>query len=108
MAGIGDKKPIRLEHWYTTKAANGDFKETVTKYNLWADVKRKGGDRGEINGQTGLDNIIEFRVYWKPNIFPTGNWRVIYSGRTHTIHSIVKENEDRFNWIITAESTGKR
>lgn len=107
MAGL--KKQIRLENWKTTKDANGNNTEAIeVKYNFWAEVERLGGSKSSLNGKTGLSNDMKFTVSFRPDWFPTGNWRVIYRGRRHKVTSIEQQDEDRFQWIITAESIGKR
>jgi SPP1 family predicted phage head-tail adaptor len=103
------KKQIRLEKWKTTKDANGNNTEAIeVKYNFWAEVLRQGGSRGTTNGLTGLSNSMTFTIEYFPHVFPTGNWRVIYNGRRHKVTSIEKKDEDRFKWVISAESVGKR
>ena len=103
------KKQIRLEKWKTDKDANGNNTEAIeVKYNFWAEVIRQGGSRDTINGKTGLTNSMLFTVDFRPDWFPTGNWRVIYNGRRHKVTSIERKDEDRFKWVISAESVGKR
>lgn len=103
MAGIGGKKKIRLEKWTAAKDGLGDFKEAVQKWNLWATVTRTGGGRSSLNGQTSLTSGYQFEIYWKPDIFPTGKYRVAYDGKLLTVNSIEKKGEERFFWLINAE-----
>lgn len=106
---VGLMKEIKLEWWKTAKDGSGNNVESVYKrISMWADVKRVGGGRTNSNGQTSLDNTIQFKVNYRPNVFPTGNFRVVYDGRKHTVQSIVKDQEQRFYWVITAISTGKK
>lgn len=106
---IGAKKPIRLENYKAYQDAKGDWKESLIQgVGLWADVTRKSGVRSEYAGQTALTNVVKFRVTFKPNVYPTGNWRVIYAGRKHIITSIERVNENRFEWDFISVSTGKR
>lgn len=94
---------IRLEKWVSTKDGSGDFKETVTKYNLFAEVLSSGSSRLTTNGSTKLNNTVQFKIRFRPDFKPTGNWRVVYDGKRYTVNSIEKENQERFYWIITAD-----
>lgn len=100
--GIGDKKKIRLEKWTATKDGLGDYKESVQKWNLWATVTKTGGGRSSLNGQTGLVPSYQFEIYWKPDIFITGKYRVAYDGKLLTVSDFSKVDEKRFYWRITA------
>ena len=103
------EKMIRMDRYKSTKDSKGDFKETVDlRVTAWAEVSRSGGDRSSLNGQEGLTNFFLFRVKFNPKFNPTGNWRVIYDGRRFTVHSIEKEEQRRFHWIIKGEAQGKR
>lgn len=93
-------KQIRLEKYVSAQNGSGDWVETVTRYNTWAEVVRKGGDRSSLNGQTKLKSLLDFKVRFRPDYKPTGNWRVVYDGNRYTVHEIVKENEGRFYWIF--------
>lgn len=97
-------KQIRLEKWVSTKDGSGDFKETTTKYNLWAEVFEDGGGRSQVNGKNHLTNTARFRVYFRPDLKPTVGWKVVYDQKRYTISNIKKENGERFYWIITATS----
>jgi len=98
-------KPIRLEKWISVQDSNGEWDESITeKINVFAEVSRSGGDRSSLNGKEGLTNFFIFRFRYNPKIDPTSNWRVIYDGRRFTPHSIEKENQNTFYWIIKAEA----
>lgn len=106
---IGDRKPIQLEKWISVKDSKGDAKESVEqRVNTWADVSGSSGDRSSLNGKEGLTNFFIFKVRFDPSFDPTGNWRVVYDRRVFTVHSIEKEGQKRFYWIIKAEAKGKR
>lgn len=106
---VGLMKEIKLEWLKATKDGSGNNIESVYKrISVWANVKRIGGGRTTRNGQTVLENSIEFKVYFKPNVFPTGNWRVVYDGKKFTGQSIVKDEEKLFYWVITAKAEGKK
>jgi len=104
MAGVS--KQIRLEKWVSTQGATGNWTEGVTKYNCFAEVTRTGGGRSSLNGQDKLDSTIKFRVRFRPDFKPSGNWRVIYDGLKYTVNSIEKEDGKRFWWILTAKGSG--
>lgn len=101
-------KQIRLEKWVTVKDGSGNNTETVSKYNLFAEVKRNGGGRINTDGQTSLTQNIQFRVRFRPDFKPSGNWRVVFDGLRYTVQTIEKEGEDRFWWLIKTESQGER
>jgi SPP1 family predicted phage head-tail adaptor len=99
---------IRLERWESVKDVNGNWKENIViKVNVFAEVTRSGGDRSSINGQTGLTNFFIFRMRFNPKIQPSGTWRVIYGGRSFTVHSIELEEQKRFWWVIKAKEKGE-
>jgi head-tail adaptor len=105
---IGQRKQIKLEKWVAAKDGLGDSKEYVTNaYGIYAEVERLSGGRASLNGQTNLDNIFQFRMRFD-SFDPTGNWRIVYDRRRFTVHSIEKENQNRFYWIFKAEAVGTR
>lgn len=100
---------IRLEKWVSVKNGSGDSKESITqKVNVSAQVTRSSGDRSSLNGKDGLTNFFIFRFRFNPKFNPSGKWRVVYDQRVFTPHSIEKESQRRFWWIIKAESRGIR
>lgn len=92
------RKQIRLVKVTSTKDALGDIKEVETKYNLFADVEQSSSSRGDGT----LVSSLTFRVYFRPDFKPTGDWRIIYNGISYKVSSIVQDREDRFHWIINA------
>jgi SPP1 family predicted phage head-tail adaptor len=96
-------KQIRLERWTSVQDAFGNWTESVQKFNLFAEVTRKSGSRSSLNGQTRLNSIMEFRVRFRPDFNPTGNWRVVYDGNRYTVQEIIKEKEQRYWWIIRTD-----
>ena len=98
MAGM---RPIRLEKWVSTQV-NGVWNESVTKYNVFAEVTRQGGSKVNDSGHTSLTQTVKFKIRFRPNWKPSGNWKVIYDGIQYDIKSIERENEERFFWIFTA------
>lgn len=97
---------IRLEKVTAAKDGSGDWKETITKYNLWAEVLSGSSGRSSLNGRTTLNATKQFKVRFRPDFKPEGNWRIVYDAKKYTVNSIEKENEKRFYWIITAEALG--
>jgi head-tail adaptor len=105
---IGTMRQIKMEKWVSVKDVKGDFKESVTQVlNTWAEVSRSGGDRSSLNGKEGLTNFFVFRVRYG-RVIPTGNWRLVYDRRMFTVHSIEKEKQGNYWWIIKAEARGER
>lgn len=104
MAGLS--KQIRLEKYTSTQNGSGDWVETVTKYNCFADVTRLGGSRSSLNGSERLNQGYQFKVRFRPDFKPSGKWRVVYDGLRYTVSSIAKEDEERFYWIFTTEGNG--
>lgn len=102
-------KQIKLEWWKTAKDGSGNNTESVYKrISVWAKVNRVGGGRTTRNGQTVLENSIEFYIYFRPNLFITGNWRVVYDGKKFTPQSVMKDNENKFYLAITATESSKK
>lgn len=104
MAGIS--KQVRLEKWISTRDGDGNSVETVTKYNCFAEVTKSSGGRSSLNGQTMLTDTIRFKVRFRPDFKPSGNWRIVYDGVRYTVQSIEKEKEERFYWIFTTLGSG--
>lgn len=94
---------IRLEKWVSTKGAGGDFKETVTKYNLWADVSKTGGSRNLLNGRNAITDTYQFKIRFRPDFKPTGNWKIVYEGKRYTVTNIEKDLGKRFYWNFSCE-----
>lgn len=93
---------IRLEKWVGTKDSSGDFKETVTKYNLFAEILSSGSSKGDRGGSTKISQTVQFRVRFRPDFKPSGKWKVVYDGKRYDVNSIEKEEQKRFYWLITA------
>lgn len=103
MAGLMSK--IRLEKWVSTRTANG-WAESVTKYNVWAEVLSSSSSKANAQGRTAINQTKQFKVRFRPDFKPTGNWKLTYEGKRYSVNSIEKENEKRFYWVITAEARG--
>ncbi len=99
------KSQIRIEKYGIVKDGNGNAVESVnTAYNMWAEVVRIGGSRSDSNGQTKLNNNVQFKVRFRPDWKISGMWKLIYKGMRYSINQIQPLNEKRFNWIINCES----
>lgn len=92
------RKQIRLVKVVSAQDNKGDFKETETKYNLFADVTSSSNGRGT----NGLVDTKSFRVRFRPDFKPTGDWRIIYNGVSYKVGSINQDSEDRFFWTFQA------
>lgn len=97
-------KQIKLEKWTSAKDANGNFKESVVRYPMFAKVTWGGGSKGTTNGQTTLNETVTFNIGFRPNFKPTGNWRVVYYGRRYSVQSIERDREQRFHWNFIAQT----
>lgn len=96
---------IRLEKYGIVKDGNGNAVESINSaYNRFAEVVRTGGFRSDSNGQTKLNNSIQFKVRFRPDWKISGMWKLIYNGSRYSITQIQRLNERRFNWIINCES----
>lgn len=105
--GIGNYKQIMLVKEVSTKGVFGNWDETTeTRYPVWAEVETKSNNRIYKDGQTALVDIVEFIVGFNPAFSPDVDWKIVYDGRKHTIHSVQKYKEKRFKWIIKAMSIG--
>lgn len=107
--GVGTTHPVKLIQYVTTQGANLNNVETITgTYNAFAEVKRLGAGRQGSNGQTLLFDTVEFKIRFSFDFNPTGAWNIIYGGNTHKVNSITKDKEQKFYWIISAQSKGVR
>ncbi len=96
---------IRIEKWGQVKDGHGNALESLTiAYNLWAEPLRTGGNRSDTNGQTKLNNSVQFKIRFRPDWKISSMWKLVYSGMRYSITEIQRVNEKRFNWIINCES----
>lgn len=111
MAGVANMKQITLEKWIAgqSDAANrgSNVNDRQAIYNIYADVRRRGGYRTTERNQTQLSSTYEFRVWWRPELEElTALWKIKYDGKAFTVHTIERIDEKKFNYLITAESVG--
>lgn len=98
-------RQIKLQKYDTEKNGSGDNQEYLHKnVATFAEVSEAGGDRVSNDGQTGMTKTMNFKIRFNPNFDITGNWRVIYDGRSYQIHTITKDKEKRFYWKLTGTS----
>lgn len=97
---------IRLEKFVSTQGNTGNWTESVTKYNCWAEVTRTGGSKTLSNGNDQMKTSYDFKVRFRPDFKPSGNWRIVYCGIIYTVNSIERVNEDRFFWIFKCDGFG--
>jgi len=107
---IGKRKQARLEKWATAKDSNGKNVESlVSYYEIWIEPEVRSSSRSSLNGKTGLVNVYDFRFrYDRVDIDITGNWRLLYDRRYFKVHSINKENQNRFYYLMKAEAQSPR
>lgn len=108
MAGVGkgSYKQIILEKLIHSKSENGNWNSEPEKvrYPIWALVTNSDGQRVNRNGQQQIVDGKTFKIYFNPGINPNVDWKIIYSGKSHTITSIRMDREKRFHWLINATS----
>lgn len=104
MAGVGTRRPIKLVD-HTPQLVNGEWEpQEVTLYRGWADVKKKSGSRDQQNNQTVFGKFFELRFRFQGDITLNANVKLVYGGNTLTVHSIEREKEKSFYWILRAEA----
>lgn len=97
--------PIKLVKWETTKDVYGNNKETVIKnVSTFANIESDGGSKSFNDGYTAELKSCTFRIRFNPNFNPTGNWRIVYDGRSYDVQSVEKEDERNFFWKFKATS----
>ena len=107
MAGIGDRHKIQLKKYVPVKGADGTISKTVTKYNVWANVRRLSDSRNYVSGQSRMSESYEFIVNYRGSFDLSADWQVLYLGNSYTVSSIERDGENRFDWIIKATHIGK-
>lgn len=102
MAGIN--VPIKLIKNIVVQQADGEWPSfaTETKYDVFADIIDAGHGFRSYEAQTQLGMIRRFRVKFRFDIHPNGDWQIEFRGYKWTVISIEQDQEQRFHWIITA------
>lgn len=101
---IGTRKPITLID-ESPSLVNGEWEpNSETILESWADVEQKTGFRDTNLNQTQIGRFYEFRFRFRGDITINAHCRIIYDGKKRTIHSVEKENEKPFYWILRVES----
>lgn len=99
------KSQIRIEKWSQPRDVNGNPTEVLSSaYNLWAEAVRTGGNRSDSNGQTKLNNSVQFKIRFRPDWKINSMWKLVYNGSRYSITEIQRVDEKRFNWIINCDS----
>lgn len=98
-------KQVQIEKWGATKDGNGNAKESiVANYAMWAEPVKLGGSRTDTNGQTKLNNQVQFKIRFRPDWKLSAAWKIIYLGQRYTITNIQRIDEKRYNWIVNGEN----
>lgn len=102
---IGQRHQIKLVQITPAKGSEGNWStETETSFNTWADISNPSTARDYANGSVSLGQTKRFKVRFRFDEYPGADWKVRYDEKDWTVSGIVKEDEKRFYWIITATS----
>jgi SPP1 family predicted phage head-tail adaptor len=105
---VGLMKPIRLIQNTSAQNSDGRWVETAANsYNIFGELVKTGSGRSVNNGQTQFTNTIRFKIRFRDDFDVSGDWRLVWAGKQYTISGIDRVDEKRFNWEITATSSGK-
>lgn len=96
--------PIKLIKNEVVKEAYGNWptEPTQTTYKLFAEVIQAGHGFRTYDAQTQLGMVRRFRLRFRFDLFPDGDWKISFRGKEWTIISIEPEEEREFYWLITA------
>jgi SPP1 family predicted phage head-tail adaptor len=103
MAGVGTRHLISLVDETPVKTDGEWVPSTTTILRTWADVRERSGSRAVQNDQTLLDKFFEFKFRWNGDIQINANVKLVYDGRRYTIHSLEKQHQKKFYWILQAQ-----
>lgn len=109
MTGIGIRKQIKIIDVTSVKDGDGLMKpQTTVVFFGWAEVTNPSSSRNYFIGQDSMEFTKFFKIRNQQPIVTDVNTRLIYSGKTYTVNSIVKDEEKNFYWIIraTAKDSG--
>lgn len=105
--GIGQRVQVKLVPFSTNpQAGTGRVITTeLPSIGLWAEVRNPSGFRDYSNGLTELGRTKIFTIRWRGfNQYPNQNWMLHYEGREWTVTSVLKVDEKRFYYDLTATS----
>jgi hypothetical protein len=101
MAGIS--VPIKLIKNEVSQDTDGNWSDpTETKYDLFAEIMEAGHGFRTYEAQTQLGMIRRFRIRFRFDLHPNGDWKIEFRGNKWTTISIEQDGERMFYWIITA------
>lgn len=94
---------IKLVKMEVLQEAGGNWgSPTETKYNLFAEILEPSSAHRTYDAQTQLGQVKRFRLRFRFDLFPTGDWKIEFRSLTWTIVSIEQDQDRQFYWIITA------
>ncbi len=103
MAGIGQRKQVQLVQIAVAQGVSGRNTETEgQKFGVWADIINPSGFREYENGKTTLGQTKLFKIRFRFDRFPDADWKIRYDNSDWTISKLLKQDEKRFYWLITA------
>lgn len=102
MAGVS--VPIKLIKNEVSQEADGNWptEPTETKYDGFAEILKVGNGFKTYEAQTQLGMVRKFKIKFRFDLHPTGDWKIEFRGNKWTIISIEQDQEKLFHWIITA------
>jgi SPP1 family predicted phage head-tail adaptor len=103
---VGTRKQIQLIHITVNQGADGQWSERSEEiHNTWAEVTNVNSFRDYENGQTGSWLTKRFRVRFKFDHDPlAADWKIRYQGKDYLVSGVVREDEKKFYWVITAQT----
>jgi len=95
--------PIKLVKNVTGQATGGNNIVTETlKYDVFAEILEAGHGFRTYDAQTQLGMVRRFKVRFRFDLYPDGDWKIEFRGKEWTVLSIEQDQERLFYWIITA------
>jgi SPP1 family predicted phage head-tail adaptor len=103
---VGTRKQIQLINILVTQGSDGQWSnQTESIHNTWAEVSNVNSFRDYENGQTGSGLTKRFRVRFKFDHEPlAADWKIRYQGKDYQVTGVVREDEKKFYWIMTAQT----
>lgn len=100
--------PIKLVKNVVTQEAGGNWpsEPTETKYQVFADLIAPSSAFRSYDAQTQLGQVKTFYIRFRFDLYPDGDWKIEYAGKEWTVRSIVRDQDRRFFWIVTANYKG--